>query len=195
MNLPGDPVDAQPLITSAEWERVCARPVPAAEGRPVVGVDLGGNRSWSACAAIFPTGRIEAWALAPGVPTLAEQEHADHVADGAYAELVKSGGLSLDAGRAVPSVERLLSRVWAWEPAALVSDPYRSPELHKAVSGRARVVERAKSGGEATSNIQSLRSLLLDSNAGVVAESRALLAAAFAQTSLVIDNAGLISGV
>ena len=191
LNLPGDPVDAQPLITSAEWERVCARPVPAAEGRPVVGVDLGGNRSWSACAAIFPTGRIEAWALAPGVPTLAEQEHADHVADGAYAELVKSGGLSLDAGRAVPSVERLLSRVWAWEPAALVSDPYRSPELHKAVSGRARVVERAKSGGEATSNIQSLRSLLLDSNAGVVAESRALLAAAWAQTNLVIDNAGL----
>ena len=62
--------------------------------------------------------------------------------------LVKSGGLSLDAGRAVPSVERLLSRIWAWEPLAIVSDPHRSPELHKAVSGRARVVERARGGGE-----------------------------------------------
>ena len=83
---------------------------------------MGGNRSWSAAAALWPSGRIEAWALAPGTPSLASQEHEDHVADGAYAELVKSGGLSVDAGRAVPSVERLLSRVWAWEPLCIVSD-------------------------------------------------------------------------
>ena len=40
-NVPGEPVESQPLITAAEWERVCARPVPAVEGRPVVGCDLG----------------------------------------------------------------------------------------------------------------------------------------------------------
>ena len=191
LNIPGDPVESQPLITSAEWERVCARPVPACEGRPVIGVDLGGNRSWSAAAALWPSGRIESWALAPGTPSLASQEHEDHVADGAYAELVAAGGLSVDAGRAVPSVERLLSRIWAWEPAALVSDPHRSPELHKAVSGRARVVERARGSGESTSNIQSLRALLLDTRAGVTEPSRALLAAAWAQTNLVISNDGL----
>ena len=190
LNIPGEPTESQPLITSAEWERVCARPVPDRAGHPVVGVDLGGNRSWSAAAALWPSGRIESWALAPGDSTLAEQEHEDHVADGAYAELVKSGGLSVDAGRAVPDVGLLLSRVWAWEPLAIVSDPHRSPELHKAVSGRARVVERARGGGESTSNVQSLRKLLLDSNAGVVAESRALLAAAWAQTNLVISNDG-----
>ena len=110
---------------------------------------------------------------------------------GTYSELVKSGGLSVDAGRAVPSVERLLSRIWTWEPSCIVSDPYRSAELAQAVGGRARIIERARSGGEATSNIQSLRSLLLDSTAGVVEESRALLAAAFQQTDLVIDSAGL----
>ena len=82
-NIPGDPVDSQPLVTTAEWQRVCARPVPEiCEGKPVVGVDLGGNRSWSAAAAIWPNGRIEAWALAPGVPSLAEQERDDQVADG-----------------------------------------------------------------------------------------------------------------
>ena len=55
------------------------------------------------------------------------------------------------------------------------------------------MIERARSGGEATSNVQSLRSaILLDSNAGVVAESRALLApSAFEQTNLVIGNDGL----
>ena len=191
LNLPGEAIESQPLITTAEWGRVCARAVPACEGSPVVAVDLGGNRSWSAGCAVFPTGRIEAWALAPGVPSLAEQEHADHVADGSYAELVRSGGLSVDAGRAVPDVERLLSRVWAWEPQCIVSDSYRAPELRQVVAGRVRIVERARASGESTSNVQSLRSLLLDTGAGVTEASRALLAAAFAQTSLVIDNAGL----
>ena len=191
LNLPGEAIESQPLITAAEWARVCARPVPACEAKPVIGVDLGGNRSWSAAAALWPNGRIEAWALAPGTPSLASQEHEDHVADGAYAELVAAGGLSVDARRAVPDVARLLARIWAWEPAAIVSDPYRSAELHQVVSGRARIIERARSGGESTSNVQSLRSLLLDTASGVVAESRALLGAAWSQTNLVISNDGL----
>ena len=192
LNLPGgDPVDSQPLVTSAEWERVCARPVPACEGKPVIGVDLGGNRSWSAAAAVWPNGRIEAWAVAPGIPSLAAQEREDQVADGTYGELLRSGGLSVDAGRAVPSVDRLLSRVWNWSPAALVSDPYRAPELHQVVAGRARIIERARSGGESTSNVQSLRALLLDSQAGATEASRDLLAAAWAQTNLIISPDGL----
>ena len=190
-NIPGDPVDSQPLVTAAEWQRVVSRPVPEISGKPVVGVDLGGQRSWSAAAAIWPNGRIESWALAPGVPSLADQENQDQVADGTYSELVTSGGLAVDAGRAVPSVERLLSRVWAWEPVAIVADNFRAPELHKAVEGRTRVIERGRGGGESTSNVQSLRSLLLDTQSGVTAESRALLAAAWQQTSLVIGNDGL----
>ena len=38
---------------------------------------------------------------------------------GTYSELARSGGLTVDDGRAVPGVDRLLSRIWAWEPAAL----------------------------------------------------------------------------
>ena len=171
-------------------------PCSACEGKPVVAVDLGGNRSWSAACGIWPTGRIESWASAPGEPSLSDPRASRsscgwHLFAAPRAELVKSGGLSVDAGRAVPSVERLLSRIWTWEPLCIVSDPYRSAELAQAVAGRCRIVERARSGGEATSNIQSLRSLLLDSNAGVVSESRALLGAAFQQTDLVIDSAGL----
>ena len=191
LNIPGEAVESQPLITAAEWERVCARPVPACEGRPVIGVDLGGNRSWSAAAALWPNGRIEAWALAPGMPSLASQEHEDHVADGAYGELVAAGGLSIDAGRAVPDIGRLLSRIWAWEVAAIVSDPYRAAELHRAVSGRVRVIERARGGGESTSNVMALRSMLLDTASGVTEASRDLLGAAFQQTNLVIDSSGL----
>ena len=191
LNIPGDPVESQPLITSAEWASVCARPVPECEGAPIVGVDLGGSRSWSAAAALWPSGRIEAWALAPGVPSLSTQEHDDHVAEGAYLGLVRAGGLSVDEGRAVPDVGLLLSRIWAWSPSAIVSDPYRAADLHQAVAGRVRVVERARGGGEATSNVQALRARLLDSDAGVTEASRATLGAAWAQTTLVIDAAGL----
>ena len=191
LNIPGEPVDTQPLVTAAEWARVCARPVPACEGRPTIGVDLGGSRSWSAACAIWPSGRVESWALAPGVPSLAEAEREDQISEGSYRELVRSGGLAVDDARAVPDIGLLLSRIWEWEPTVLVSDPYRSAELYQVVAGRVRIIERARGGGESTSNVQALRARLLDTAAGVSEASRDLLGAAFAQTSLVIDGAGL----
>ena len=190
LNIPGEPVDTQPLVTAAEWARVCARPVPACEGHPTIGVDLGGSRSWSAACAVWPSGRVESWALAPGVPSLAEQEREDQVPEGAYVELVRSGGLAVDDGHAVPDIGLLLSRIWDWEPTVLVSDPYRAAELHQSVAGRVRIIERARGGGESTSNVQALRARLLDTAAGVTEASRALLGAAFAQTALVIDATG-----
>ena len=191
LNLPGDPVDSQPLITPQEWQRICAREVPECEGSPVIGIDLGGTRSWSAAASIWPTGRIESWALAPGVPSLADQEREDQVVAGLYGELAQSGALSVDEGQHVPSIERLLARIWNWNPTAIICDNYRSAELNQIVGGRVRIIERARSGGESTSNVQSLRSLLLDTKAGVTESSRALLAAAFEQTNLIISNEGL----
>ena len=192
LNLPASSMtEAQPLMTSSEWDRVVARPVPEIEGRPVIGVDLGGSRSWSAACSIWPSGRISSWAVAPGLPELDDQERADHAPEGAYLALVRSGGLSVDAGRSVPDIGLLLSRIWPWNPISIVCDPYRSAELHQVVGGRVRIIERSRSGGEATSNIQALRSLLLDSESGVAETSRDLLGAAFEQTSLVIGNDGL----
>ena len=191
LNIPGESTGSQPLVTAAEWARVCAREVPECEGKPIVGVDLGGSRSWSAAAAIWPSGRIESWAIAPGKPSLADQEREDQVHEGSYAELIRSGGLSVDEGQHVPSIELLLARIWAFEPLCIVCDNYRAPELHQIVSGRVRVIERARSGGEATSNVQALRALLLDSQAGVSEAGRALLGAGWAQTNLVIGNDGV----
>ena len=162
-----------------------------ARGAPTIGVDLGGSRSWSAACAVWPSGRVESWALAPGIPSLGEAEREDQVQEGSYAELVRSGGLSVDDARAVPDIGLLLSRIWDWGPTVLVSDPYRAAELHQSVAGRVRITERARGGGESTSNVQSLRSLLLDSNSGVTQSSRDLLGAAFSQTSLVIDSSGI----
>ena len=57
-----------------DWERVIARDAPEREGRPIVGVDLGGGRAWSAAVAVWGNGRVEARAVAPGIPDLDEQE-------------------------------------------------------------------------------------------------------------------------
>ena len=65
---------AEVLLTVEDWRRVLAREVGETKGRPVVGIDLGGGRAWSAAVAVWPSGRCEAVALAPGVPGLAEQE-------------------------------------------------------------------------------------------------------------------------
>ena len=54
-----------------------------------------------------------------GAESLADQEREDHVHEGTYSELVRSGGLAVDAGRAVPGIDRLLSRIWGWEPLAI----------------------------------------------------------------------------
>ena len=191
LNLPGDPVDTQPLITSSEWQRVVERQVPAVDGAPIIGIDLGGTRSWSAACAIWPSGRIAAWALAPGLPSLSEQEAADQVAPDTYVSLARTGGLGVDEGQHVPSIDRLLARVWSWKPQVIVCDPFRVAELNQVVAGRARITERARGGGESTSNVQSLRSLLLDSNSGVTTSSRELIGSAFVQTSLTIDASGI----
>ena len=67
LNVPsGD--ESTMLLTVDDWERVVARPVPPREGRPIVAYDLGGGRAWSAAVAVWKTGRIEALAVAPGIP-------------------------------------------------------------------------------------------------------------------------------
>ena len=88
----------------------------------------------------------------------------------------------------------LLARVWdVGRRSVLVCDPYRAAELQAVVSGRVRIVERAKGGAESTSNVQALRArLLLTPTRGDDREPRSVLGAAFEQTALtVIDVTGI----
>ena len=67
-----------------DWKRVEARETPAPEGRPIVALDLGGGRAWSAAVAVYPNGLIDAIAVAPGIPSIDEQEKRDRVNRGTY---------------------------------------------------------------------------------------------------------------
>ena len=48
------------LLTIDDWKCIESRGVPERAGKPIVGVDLGGGRAWSAATAIYPNGRTEA---------------------------------------------------------------------------------------------------------------------------------------
>ena len=168
LNVPsGD--ESSVLLTVADWEHVVARDVPPPFGRPVVGIDLGGGRAWSAAVALWPNGRCEALADFAGHPgTLSEQEKRDRVPPGTYGVLAQSGALSLADGLRVPPPRLLWERVRdAWgHPRMVLCDRFRLNELRDAVGGRTPLFPRRTRWSEASADIRALRHLAKDGPAG-----------------------------
>ena len=55
LNVPtGD--ESTVLLTVDDWQRVVAREVPPRAGQPIVGIDLGGGRAWSAAVGVWENG-------------------------------------------------------------------------------------------------------------------------------------------
>ena len=52
-------VRSEVLVSLADWKAVEARPVPDRAGRPILALDLGSTRSWSAAWVLWPSGRSE----------------------------------------------------------------------------------------------------------------------------------------
>ena len=180
------------LLTVSEWERVIGRPVAAREGLPVVGIDLGGGRAWSAAVALWPSGRCEAVAVAPGIPSIADQEKRDLVQPGTYSKLVTSGVLRLAIGLRVPRVDQLLRvALDSWgAPAGLTGDRFRLHELQDATNGRWPIEPRVARWSEASADIRELRRLALDGNLSVDERSRPLLAWSIASAAVENDDSG-----
>ena len=191
LNLPSADESAM-LLTTADWLELAARPVPEREGRPLVGVDLGGGRAWSAAVAVFPNGRIEALAVAPGVPDIEAQEKRDRVASGTYRRLVDSGLLRLADGLQVPPV----AMVWAaiqseWgKPKALICDRFRLKELEDTVKHGVRLEPRVTRWSEASEDIRALRRGVKDGPLTVAPECRALIEASLSAAMVKNDDSG-----
>ena len=99
--------EAAMLLTVEDWQRSTARELGEREGRPLVGVDLGMGRAWSTAVSIFPSGRVEALAIAPGIPDIEDQEKRDHVPRGTYQVLIDNGSLTVAEGLRVPPASML----------------------------------------------------------------------------------------
>ena len=187
LNVPtGD--ESTMLLTVDDWENMAARPVTARDGRPLVGVDLGGGRAWSAAVACWKSGRIEALACAPGIPSLDEQEKRDRVPKGTYRALVAKGGLQVAEGlRVQPPSElwRAIKNSWG-TPETVICDRFRLGELQDCVNGTP-LSPRVSRWSEAAFDIRSLRKLAADGPFTVAASSRPMLAASLS-VALVKNN-------
>ena len=189
LNLPSAD-ESRVLLTVSDWRGVEARQTARRAGRPVVGVDLGGGRAWSAAVAIWPSGRIEALALAPGTPSLTDQEKRDRVPSGTYERLAAAGLLMTDGARRVPRVDVLTAAAMRWRPAAIVCDRFRLNELQDAIGGRVRIVPRIARWSSCAEDIRALRRLAADGPLSVSPESAALLGASLAVATVKSDDQG-----
>ena len=192
LNIPtGD--ESTMLLTVDDWLRVQARPVQAREGRPIVGVDLGAGRAWSAAVAVWRSGRVEALAVAPGVPDLSAQEKRDRVAVGTYQKLADSGALLLADGLQVQTVKQVLDAIRsAWgRPDFIVCDRFRLLELEDTRPG-CPIVPRVSRWSESSMDIRTLRRCAKDGPLSCDPAARGLLTASLAVAMVKPDDAGSV---
>ena len=184
--------EAAALLTVDDWKRIVAREVPELNGAaPIVGIDIGANRAWSAAVAVWRSGRVEALAVAPGIPSIASQEKRDKVTPGHYQRLVDEGTLEVADGVRVPSPALLLGAVnTLWSPRYVICDRFRLDELKDCVPSGIRIVARQTRWSQSTADIRALRRAARDGDMAVDPGSRALLQASLSVAQVVNDDDG-----
>ena len=179
------------LVTDDEWARTLARPVGDRTGSPMVALDIGKNRSWSAATAIYPSGLIEAVAITPGYPSISDQEKRDRVSAGVYQRLIDNGKLTVADGLRVVPVEQLVDRVrgeWGM-PARVICDRFQFDTLHD-VSRGMRLQPRISQWSYSTADIRALRRGCSDGPFSVDRDSRTLLTASLRVAAIENDQSG-----
>ena len=182
------------LVSADAWRGVEAREVPERVGRPIVGLDLGAERSWSAAWCVWPNGRSECYAVCPGIPDLAERERQDGAPRGLYRRLHADGVLIVDDGVRVARPATLIDHLLqiGIKPKTIYSDRFILGTLKDAVAGRWPIVDRATRWSEATTDITGFRQLVADGPLSITEECRALARVALSQAVLHSDDQGSV---
>ena len=184
--------ESQTLLTVDDFQRMIGREVPDRVNQPIVAVDLGGGRAWSAAVACWQGGRVEALAVAPGIPDLEAQEKRDRVPGGTYRALADRGLLDIAEGLRVQPVGALWAAIrdrWGI-PVSVVCDRFRLPELQDVVQGECPIEPRIARWSESTFDIRALRAGAGDGPLAVAPESRQLLAASLSVAMVKNDDQG-----
>ena len=181
------------LLSTEDWKMMLTRPVPERRGSPIVGIDLGGGRAWSSAVAVYRNGRTECFALAPGVPSIRDQEKRDRVPQGLYERLVASGQLIVCEGLHVPPVATLVKHLRArWgAPRSIICDRFRLGELEDVVNF-CKVEPRVTRWSEASEDIRALRKGATDGPLAVSEDSRSLLLASLSVAKVENDKQGSV---
>ena len=182
------------LIEAATWRRAESPEPHGIRGVYVLGIDLGQNAAMSAAAAYQPlTGALDAFAVFPQLPSLAERGLRDGV--GAAYQTMHERGELLISGERVSSIAGLLAEClkrWG-KPLAICCDRWREAELRQSLTqtrfpSGAMIVIRGqgfKDGGE---DVRDFRKAILDGF--VRAPVSLLLRSALNEARVITDAAG-----
>ena len=191
LNIPTQDESAM-LLTRDEWLLVEGRPDGIAAGKPIVGIGLGGGRAWSAAVAVWQSGRMEAIACAPGIPSIEDQERRDNVPAGVYEKLLQSGALSVAHGLRVQPPSALWEAIcdkWG-VPVKIVCDRFRLNELRDVVGNACTIEPRVTQWSSSSEDIRALRKICRDGPLSVDPESRNLLVVSMSAAHVENDKAG-----
>ena len=185
---------ADVLCEVDDWKAVEARAVPERKGKPIVALDLGGERSWSAAWCIWQSGRSECYAVAPGIPDLEAREKQDAMPRGMYRKLFEDGVLIIDEGRRVSRPQTLIDHLVSAGivPDAVYCDRFVIGELRDAIAGRWPIVPRVTRWSEATADIAGFRQIVKDGPLSITPESRALARLGISQARVAGDDQGSV---
>ena len=152
---------------------------------------FGGGRAWSAAVAIWQGGRVEALAVAPGIPSVEEQEKRDRQPSCSYQKLVDDGVLQVADGLRVQPPAALWEAIKArWGiPVRIVCDRFRLAELLDSIHDTL-IEPRVTRWSDASFDIRSLRALAKDGPLAVAEGSRAILAASLSVALVKNDDQG-----
>ena len=182
------------LIDADKWREVEARPVPERVGLPLVGIDLGAERSWSAAWAIWRNGRSESYAVCPGIPNISAREKNDNVPYGLYQHLVGQGVLLVDEGLRVSRPITLVDHII--EIGILIdtiyADRFIIGTLTDVVGGRWPVVPRVARWSSATEDISGFRRLVEDGPLSIAPHCRDLARVGLSQAVVATDDQGSV---
>ena len=180
------------LLPADTWARIEGEAMAA--GPYVLGLDLGGSFAQSAAAAYWPlTGRLDAFAVFPALPDLAERGLFDGVGP-LYTECARRKEL-LIAGQRVTDIPALLEHAlgrWG-TPAAVVSDRYRIKELRPHLEAinfpsSTELVERGMGYRDGAEDVRAFTRAAMDGELTPV--KSLLLRSSMAEARAVSDPAG-----
>ena len=191
LNLPSQD-EATVLLSVDDYQLMADREVPEPDGAAIVGIDLGHSRAFSAAVAVWASGRIDAVAVCPGIPSVPELEKRDHVPSGMYQRLVDDGQLLVaDNLRVVPPEilwDAIVDR-WGF-PALIVSDRFRVNELRDVLRPSVPIEPRVTQWSSSSEDIRALRKHVKDGPFALVPGASELMITSLSKTRVQSDSSG-----
>ena len=191
LNLPSQD-EATVLLSVDDYQLMADREVPEPDGAAIVGIDLGHSRAFSAAVAVWASGRIDAVAVCPGIPSVPELEKRDHVPSGMYQRLVDDGQLLVaDNLRVVPPEilwDAIVDR-WGF-PALIVSDRFRVNELRDVLGPSVPIEPRVTQWSSSSEDIRALRKHVKDGPFALVPGASELMITSLSKTRVQSDSSG-----